>query len=146
VELKVVLSVDTSKPEGGVTKMPAVILAPETENWVVVEAVPYVVDNPESVPLVLMVGGGVTLNVQSVVAAGGVASQLDAVLPMAESKVAAVPEYVAVVSMYLAAAPLAGEMKVEPAVNPLGRALVLLPMSAPKIKAVGVVSVIAPAV
>ena len=82
------------------------------------------VETAESVPLVLMLGGGVTLKVQSVVAAGAVASQLDAVLPMAESKVAAVPEYVAVVSLYLAAAPLAGEMKVEPAVKPLGRALV----------------------
>ena len=32
--------VDTSKPEGGVTKMPAVILAPETEKEVEEEAVP----------------------------------------------------------------------------------------------------------
>ncbi|NCZ96905.1 hypothetical protein EBZ02_07100, partial [bacterium] len=40
VPLNAELSVDTSKPEGGVTRMPAVMLAPETENCVEEEAVP----------------------------------------------------------------------------------------------------------
>jgi len=56
VPLNVLLSVDTSKPEGGVTKIPAVMFAPETENEVEAEAVPYVVGTSEIVPLVLMVG------------------------------------------------------------------------------------------
>lgn len=48
--------VETSNPDGGVTVMPALMLAPETENWVEEEAVPYVVETSESVPLALIVG------------------------------------------------------------------------------------------
>ena len=48
-------------------------------------------------------------------------------------------------SLYLKAPPV-GEIKVEPAVSPLGRALVLEPMSAPKMNPVGVESVMAVAV
>jgi hypothetical protein len=47
---------DTSYPAGGVTKIPADIDAPETLNEVSDDAVPYVVDKADNVPVVEIVG------------------------------------------------------------------------------------------
>jgi hypothetical protein len=52
VLLNVELSVLTSNPVGGVTKMPASILAPDTLKLVDADAVPEVVLNAEGVPVV----------------------------------------------------------------------------------------------
>ena len=56
VLLKVALSVLTSNPVGGVTKIPASIFAPDTLKLVEEDAVPEVVVNAEGVPVVEMVG------------------------------------------------------------------------------------------
>ena len=54
----VVADVDNSKPVGGVTKMPAVKLPPDTLKLVVDEAVPAVVLNAANVPAEAIVGVG----------------------------------------------------------------------------------------
>ena len=52
--------VETSKPAGGVTVIPALMLAPETAKLVgLAEAVPYVVLTAVKVPLAVIVGGAV---------------------------------------------------------------------------------------
>ena len=49
-------AVETSKPTGGVTVIPLVILVPETLMLCAVDAVPTFVANAEKVPLVEMIG------------------------------------------------------------------------------------------
>ena len=49
--VKLVLLILTSKPAGGVTNIPAIIFAPDTLNVLLVDAVPYVVLNADSVPV-----------------------------------------------------------------------------------------------
>ena len=56
VDVKVLLSVLTSKPVGGVIKMPAVMLAPDTLKVPAADAVPYVVLKADKVPVAEIVG------------------------------------------------------------------------------------------
>lgn len=73
--------VETSNPDGGVTVMPALMLAPETENCVEEEAVPYVVETAESVPLALIVGALIVkLKVGKVAAVADVPTHFAAVV------------------------------------------------------------------
>ena len=58
---KVELSVLTSNPLGGVTKMPAFILVPETLKVVLADGVPVAVVSVPGVPVVEMIGVGVTV-------------------------------------------------------------------------------------
>ena len=59
VLLKLILSVLTSKPGGGVTKMPAVMLVPATVKLIDADSVPYVVVRADKVPVDVMIGSDV---------------------------------------------------------------------------------------